>query len=366
MQVVFRVDASFQIGTGHVMRCLTLAKALQQKNADVKFICREHQGNLINYIEQQGFKTYRLPTNVQKIESIEPASKREIFYGVSWLGSTQEQDAEQCLPILSEVPPDWLIVDHYGMDQLWEASLKECYKKIMVIDDLVDRQHQCDVLLDQTYGRKKGDYLNFVPKNCQLLLGSQYALLRPEFSEWREFSLRRRIKPQFKKLLITLGGVDSNNVTSQVLEALEDCELPIDLEITVVMGVTSPYKELVQEQAEKMSYKTEVKINVTNMAELMANSDVAIGAAGATTWERCCLGVPSLIILLADNQKETIEVLVESAIALKGSTDNLNKDMKKLENISGDLLMSLSQNTMKVLDGQGTNKVMNTLLGRYQ
>lgn len=102
------------------------------------------------------------------------------------------------------------------------------------------------------------------------------------------------------------------------------------------------------------------------MAELMANSDVAIGAAGATTWERCCLGVPSLIILLADNQKETIEVLVESAIALKGSTDNLNKDMKKLENISGDLLMSLSQNTMKVLDGQGTNKVMNTLLGRYQ
>jgi UDP-2,4-diacetamido-2,4,6-trideoxy-beta-L-altropyranose hydrolase len=362
VKVVIRVDASLKIGTGHVMRCLTLADALKQQGADVMFICREHKGNLLERIEQQGFQAYKLPecTNNIKDKRNNNTPERERLYGKQWLGSTQQQDAEQCQLILENIKPDWLIVDHYAIDHTWQALLKESYKQLMVIDDLADRVHICDLLLDQTYARKKEDYTGFVPPSCQMLLGSQYALLRSEFAQWREYSLKRRAKPELKKLLITMGGVDPDNVTGQVLNALKNCNLPQGLEITVVMGETAPNIKAVQKQAKEMLCYTQVKTAVNNMAELMANADLAIGAAGATTWERCCLGLPSMTVMLADNQKKIINLLTRLNITLTIENKKLQK-IKEIEDLSQKELLVLSKNSAKVLDGKGVIRVSESI-----
>ena len=170
MKVVFRTDASLQMGTGHVMRCLTLADSLTDQGAECQFICREHPGNLISYLRDKGYGVLALPvtTNNENLDC-------DLAHA-SWLGSRQDEDAEQCVPLLEQIHPDWLIVDHYALDHHWESALRPYYKKLMVIDDLADRQHDSDLLLDQTFGRAATDYRSLVPKACQLRCGSQYAL----------------------------------------------------------------------------------------------------------------------------------------------------------------------------------------------
>jgi UDP-2,4-diacetamido-2,4,6-trideoxy-beta-L-altropyranose hydrolase len=371
MRVVFRVDASLKIGTGHVMRCLTLAEELKQQGSEVEFICREHEGNLIGRIARQGFKVHKLAQCTDITDSKESLKdnsiiEKAVLYGKQWLGSTQQQDAEQCESILETIKPDWLIVDHYALDHNWQAQLQGLYKKLMVIDDLADRKHLCDLLLDQTYGREKSDYANFVPEHCKMLLGSHYALLRPEFAQWREYSLKRRANPELKKILITMGGVDPDNITGKVLKALKGCKLPEEIEITVVMGEIAPNIEAVQKQAKEMLYKTQIKTNVNNMAELMANADLAIGAAGATTWERCCLGLPSIVMGLADNQKDILFALANKNIIVTIDKERVGEGIKVIDTLSEKSLVMLSKNAIKVVDGASINKVTESInLGAY-
>jgi len=355
VKVVIRADASLYMGTGHIMRCLTLAKELEKQGAEIEFICRAHVGNLIELIEQQGFRAHVLPLS-------QNVAIDNGLYGSQWLGGSQQEDAASCLPILEKIKPDWLIVDHYSLDQIWQSLLSECFAKLMVIDDLANRKHQCDVLLDQTYGRKGSDYADLVPKRSQLLLGSEYALLREEFAEWRKFSLQRRVKPNFKKLLITMGGVDPDNVTGELLDVLKGCSLPKELEIDVVMGATAPHLKKVQQQAGLLPYKTNVLVDVHNMAEIMANADLAIGAAGATTWERCCLGLPSIMVVLAENQKDIADFLKQKQAAIVVSKNDISNDLKLVEGISGVSLLDLSKNTRHITDGKGVLRVSEVIL----
>jgi UDP-2,4-diacetamido-2,4,6-trideoxy-beta-L-altropyranose hydrolase len=365
MKVVFRVDASNQIGTGHIMRCLTLADALKLKGADVQFICRLHEGSLIERIEKQGFRVHALPLNSKVVDrgEVPNNSARERTYGIKWLGSTQQQDAEQCRPILDGIKPDWLIVDHYGVDETWQLLLKDSAKKLMVIDDLADRKHLCDVLLDQTFGRTKKEYVDYVPSACRMLLGSKYALLRPEFAEWRDYSLKRRANPELKKLLISMGGVDADNVTGQVLEGLKSCGLSNELDVTVVLGETSPNIAVVQKQATELPFRALIKTNVSNMAELMSKADLAIGAAGATTWERCCLGVPSIIVMLADNQKYIIDSLSKLNVCLKVDKKDLSQQIKEAVLLPKEVLQALSRDASKIVDGLGVDHVVEATQG---
>lgn len=353
MKIVIRVDASLQIGTGHVMRCLTLAEALKKKGASVEFICRKHEGNLIERIQSQGFLVNALP-KISKSSDFECGT----LYHSAWLGVTQLEDVGQCRSVLDKVQPDWLIVDHYAIDQAWQSELKGTFRKLMVIDDLTDRHHQCDLLLDQTYGRQEEDYQGLVPEYCKMLLGSQYALLRPEFALWREYSLQRRARPQLQNLLITMGGIDSDNITGQVLHALATCELPKVLEITVVMGATAPHLAVIKAQAAAMPYKTKVKVDINNMAEIMANADLAIGAAGATTWERCCLGLPSATVVLAKNQNDIAKVLAELNVILIIEKQNLQTDIKALQCLTDKTLIILSQKSSSLVDGKGADRVI--------
>lgn len=360
MKVVFRVDASIEMGTGHVMRCLTLADALTQAGAECHFICREHPGHLNALITERGHIVYSLPYIEQHKQRQQ--SKAEELAHANWLGATQEQDLESCIPILKLLQPDWLIVDHYAINKPWHQELRAYCQKIMVIDDLADRQHDCDLLLDQTFGRSSEDYLPLVPQDCQVLCGAHYALLRPEFAQWRDYSLKRRAQGQLEHLLINLGGVDKDNITTEILQALANTALPDNCRITVVMGATAPWVERVQQQAVLMPWPSEVKVGVNNMAELMANSDLAIGAAGATSWERCCLGLPTIMVVLAENQKLIAHGLQTVGAALCIETQQVKGNglvahVSALNNSSGKI-KAMSNSAAAVIDGKGVEFVL--------
>ena len=365
LTVAFRVDASLQMGTGHVMRCLTLAEALKQDGGDCQFICREHPGNLIEHIRSKGFQVDVLPLSGSNSSSSASKDEELQLAHAAWLGATHHEDAAQSTAILSEMKPDWLIVDHYALDARWEVTLKPYYQKLMVIDDLADRAHRCDLLLDQTFGRDAKDYAAWTPDGCTLLCGSQYSLLRTEFAALRSYSLERRKNPQLQHLLITMGGVDKDNATGQILQALKNAELPSSCKISVVMGNTAPWLAEVRQLAEKMPWQTTVKVGISDMAQLMADSDLAIGAAGATSWERCCLGLPTVMLVLADNQKMAAGILdsAQAAVMLCLS-DDLNA---KLAGIVIDFvrdvrsLSNITDHAKNITDGTGCKVVADTL-----
>lgn len=372
MRVVFRADASLQIGTGHIMRCLTLADTLKAQGAECHFISREHCGSLIDHLRSRGYDVHALPavresrateasllSNAQ--EQPEPSDPAHLH----WLGVTQRQDADECAAILHELKPDWLIVDHYALDACWEAALIHYYAKLMVIDDLADRSHLCDLLLDQTFGRDPGDYRTLLPPACMLLCGAQYALLRPEFAALRPYSLKRRQAAPLDHLLITMGGIDKDNATGQVLEALQHTTLPLHCRITVVMGAGAPWLDAVRQQAEQLPWLTDVRVNVSDMARLMADSDLAIGAAGSTSWERCCLGVPTLMVVLADNQREVAAGLQRSGAAqvLQGSQQIAGSLPAMLDVLVSSPLQraAMSHAASLIADGSGLTKTIGFL-----
>lgn len=364
MNIIFRVDASIQIGSGHVMRCLTLADALKNEDVECIFICREHSGNMLALIQSKGHGVVALPTKEANTTLTSQHPRQEYL---SWLGVTPDEDADQTIAAIQSLTtdtPDWLIVDHYALDKGWAEQLKPYCQKIMVIDDLADRQHDCDLLLDQTFGRDECDYQALVPEHCTILTGSYYALLRPEFAQWREYSLQRRQQPQLKHLLITLGGVDKDNVTGQVLTALANSQLPSDCRITIVMGEHAPWLESIKAQARQLPWSTEVRVNVTQMAELMANSDLCIGAAGSTTWERCCLGLPTIMLVLAENQRKIADELDKKDIAyIIYHVAKLSHKLNTiLTGISSDLRTKIEKSSI-ICDGFGTKRIRNHLVG---
>jgi UDP-2,4-diacetamido-2,4,6-trideoxy-beta-L-altropyranose hydrolase len=364
MRIVFRTDASVQIGIGHVMRCLTLADALRANGADCRFICREHPGNLLKQIRQRGYAALGLPVSSDIPMSRDNEDVAQSNHS-AWLGSDWATDAAQTKVGAGETAVDWLIVDHYALDVRWERALRSMCRKLMVIDDLADRHHDCDLLLDQNLGRDATDYGELVPKDCAVLAGSRYALLRPEFAAQRDYSLHRRAIPKLEHLLITMGGVDQVDATGQILEMLMDCRLPEDCHITVVMGPHAPWLARVTLLAEQMPRPTEVKVNVHNMAELMADSDVAIGAAGSTSWERCCLGLPSLIGVFADNQRSIANALQLAGAAKEfggmAGVAKINRMVTELFD-DEDALASMSAYAAGVTDGCGTERVAARLL----
>jgi UDP-2,4-diacetamido-2,4,6-trideoxy-beta-L-altropyranose hydrolase len=298
MHVAFRVDASHQIGAGHVMRCLTLADALRATGAICRFVSREHVGNLNALVQARGYDVISLPAlSLMTSDDAQPYAK--------WLGATWQDDVEQTLvAIRVYTRPHWVVVDHYALDEKWENAIKGDCERILVIDDLASRPHSADIVIDQTFGRKPEDYRALVPQNCEIRCGIEHVLLRPEFDEWRPASLARRTSGTLKKILVSLGGVDKDDISRQILLALDQCGLPTDIEVCVVLGQSSPWIAEMRQLIKTLHYKVELKVAVNNMAELLAGCDLAIGAAGTSAWERCSLGVPTIMLVLADNQRE--------------------------------------------------------------
>lgn len=375
LRIAFRTDASLQMGSGHVMRCLTLADALRAKGAQCHFISRAHPGHLMEVIRQRGYMVNSLLAPVQKakaaikngattVQDRQPNQLNKPAHA-AWLGSTWETDAQETAAVLASLQPDWLVVDHYALDQRWEDALATHYRQLLVVDDLADRPHRCNLLLDQNLGRQPQDYAGLVTTHCQMLTGPYYALLRPEFAALRPFSLQRRqAQPALRQLLITMGGVDQPNATWQVLQALKTCALPQACRISVVMGLTAPWLQNVRELAAQMPWPTEVVVNVNDMAQRMADSDLAIGAAGSTSWERCCLGVPTLMAVLAENQQPGAQAMEAAhAARLIGAVSDIATQLPLAvaELIESERHSRMSLAASAVTDGRGVEKVLSAM-----
>jgi len=349
MKAVFRADASVEIGTGHVMRCLALADILKRKGAEIAFVCRSMSGDMCDFIRKKGFMIF--PIHGPDFQS--PA-----FF--DW-----RSDVECSLSILRGLGRiDWLVLDHYGLGKKWEEKVRPFVDKIMVIDDLANRNHDCDLLLDQNLcDDMETRYDALVPGNCFKLLGPRFALLRPEFLEARKASGRRN--GEVECILISFGGSDLSNQTEKAIEAMRTLRRP-DIALDVVVGASNPHKE----QIESICVATPAcsyHCQVSYMGELMSRAELCIGAGGSSTWERCCLGLPSVTIVVAENQWDVAEKLHSTGVTSnlgwhqKVTVDQIASIMKSLLSDKR-RLSDMSSKAMYLVDGRGLGRVSKFLL----
>ncbi|WP_075792944.1 UDP-2,4-diacetamido-2,4,6-trideoxy-beta-L-altropyranose hydrolase [Massilia putida] len=358
MKFLFRVDASVSIGSGHIMRCLTLATALRARGVSCHFVSRKHDGHLIELVRQRGFEVTALVAG----HAAPPDDDGPVH--ASWLGCTWESDAERTRALAVTMKPDWIVLDHYALDERWERFVSVAGTRLLVIDDLADRTHACDLLVDQNLGRAAAHYSALVPDGCSVLAGPAYALLRPEFARLRPVSLARRNGATLRHILVNMGGVDQPNATGAVLAALCASDLPPDCRISVVMGMQAPWIAEVQAFATRMSWATEVLVNISDMAERMADSDMAIGAAGSTSWERCCLGLPTLMVILAANQESSAAALDDvGAALLLGHVGDIPRRLPAAltDVMQPDRLRQISDAASALVDGHGVERLLHAL-----
>jgi len=357
MKVAFRTDASWVIGTGHVMRCMTLADELRDRGAEVRFICREHPGHLVSLLREAGYPAAGLPVPVNSIAAVRANSEDY----ASWLGLEQSEDAQQTLEALDDFKPDWMVVDHYGLDATWERLLRPKVGRVFVIDDLANRPHECDLLLDQNlYVDMESRYTGLLPRHARQLLGPRFALLRPEFRKARE-SLRER-DGTVRRILIFFGGVDSTQETEKALETLQNLNRP-DIAVDIVAGCSNPRADDILTKCSKMP-NVMFHRQVANMAELMARSDFSLGAGGTSHWERCCVGLPTAVTVVAANQSKTTCDLAARGILLalgSAAEDGVARYRVVLETVLGMLgrekLHALQSASLALVDGRGADRV---------
>ena len=338
VRFVFRVDASARIGTGHVVRCASLASHLARSGHEVFFLCREDKGNLNAWLEGQGFAVFRLSSN-----------------GIGVIDETQ--DARTCREALTGHPCDWLIVDHYDLGEGWEKPMRGLAPGLFAIDD-VGRAHDCDILLDQNYASPfHASYRFRTPANCAFLLGPEFALLREEFSAARPASLARQ-RTAIRKLLVFLSGADPDNETVKALNGIAQWGRP-DLEVDVVVGGSNPHLGAIKTACAALP-NAKLHVQTQRIAELMAAADCAVGACGTNTWERCALGLPALVVILAENQ-----VALADAVAGAGAHRVLGWHhaltatdyVGALDVMDGVSLTKMSKIAAEICDGLGVARV---------
>ncbi len=351
-----RVDSAPEIGIGHVMRCLTLANALSQAGHLCRFISRAHEGHSGALVVAAGHELHLLPRREGAVLTAETGT---------WLGADVETDASQTIAAIAGVPLDWLIVDHYAVDGVWHRTVRQHAKRLMVIDDLANRALNCDLVLDQTFGRDEADYASLVPQGCAILAGSSYALLRPEFAALRQRSLERRKGGGVRQILVSMGGSDLANDTGRVLEALANVAAIQDIRIDVVLGATAPHIGHVEELLARLPIHGSLSIGVTDMARRMCEADMAIGAAGSSAWERCCLGLPSVMVVTAANQQIVARSLHETGAALVcDRSDRTGMTNMVMGLVSDPLRLSeMSRRASKIVDGLGVARVISNMAG---
>lgn len=347
LRVAVRADAGPQLGSGHVARCLTLAAALRARGALVHFICGDGPGHMAARIAAAGCGVVLVPAGLN--ERDDAAATR---------AALQQGGSTGC---------DWLVVDHYGLGIAWETALRPACRHLLAIDDLADRPHDADVLLDQNLGRRAGDYAQLLPPHARRLVGPAFALLRPEFAAARGACLARRAGGRrWNQLLVSLGGADPQQATLHVLRALAACRLPAGCTVTVVLGALAHTRAAVEDLLPALPFAAWLQVDVDDMATLLAKADLAIGAAGGSAWERCCVGLPSLLLVLADNQRPGTTALLAAGAALAlGEPTHLAASLPSALRLLDDnpgRLAAMARAAAGVTDGQGAGRVADALL----
>ncbi len=348
MRILIRVDSSRFIGTGHVARTSALAEELRRRGAVVEFVCRPLSGSILDAIAGAGYTVHRLP-----------AIERE---NNSWLGGVEPStDAEETAAIAARIEGgvDWLIVDHYGIGLGWERHLRPLVRRIAVISDLGDREHDCDLLIDTNLQSDAATrYDGLVPEGCRRLQGPAYAMLRPEFAGERA-NVRQR-DGRVRRILIFFGGVDASNETAKALRAIQSLGRS-DHQSDVVVGATNPNREAIEEFC-RTHAGFMCHVQTGRMAELMAAADLSVGAGGAATWERCALGLPAIVLAVADNQKPACEAMASQGRTLYLGDCGEVSEAALARVLAGVMetpqwLRLLGERSAELVDGQGLSRL---------
>lgn len=352
MRIAIRVDADPIIGGGHVMRCLSLADALRQRGAETLFVCAALPVALATRLKLHG--------HALCIIAGATARRRDTAWHEAAVDEAdQQQDAAAF--VAAARPLDWALVDHYLLGAPWQVAVRAAAGRVMVIDDLANREHIAHLLLDQTLYREPGDYAPFITPHTNLLLGPRFALLQSNFAAERPAALaRRRESRAVERILVSLGTSDVGAHTVPVVQAaLGACDASID----VVLGSTAPSLARVAEMA-RAEPRLSLHVDTDEMAQLMRDADLAIGAAGTTSWERCCLGLPALTLVVAENQARTAlalqtagaSIAIDSPAAVAGVLGDLVSDR------TARLVMSAA--AFAIGDGRGAARVAAFLGGQ--
>lgn len=353
---VFRVDASVEIGLGHLTRCLTLANALVSRGIRSCFLMRSHAAGLVHMVEGAGHAVQLLADPARPA----PETGDDALPHAHWLPTTRQQDAEQTCSALAAIgAAEWLIVDHYALDARWERACRREGLRILVIDDLADRDHDCEMLLDQNLVQQmETRYRDRVPAACVQLLGPGYALLRPEFAAQRSLLTSRSGK--IGRILICLGGSDPTNETAKALAAVASLAMP-QLVVDVVIGSTNPNAASVDALCRQMS-NVALHRGANNVAELMKLADLSIGAGGVMSLERCCLSLPVIAVDIAANQVPSLTMLARlgALIHLGSATSVTVQDIAAgIASLGADasFMRRLGDVAGALVDGEGRERV---------
>jgi len=332
-----RVDASPEIGIGHIMRCLTLAQELKNNFDKIIFLTRKDSGDFTETIMKNEFEVIFIPTN-------------------------NDSDIIKNLITTYSENKNFLLIDHYDVDSNFESSLKNIFEKIFVIDDLANRKHDCDLLIDQNYYRDLNHrYKKLIQNDTITLLGSKYAIIRPEFRNINKKTIKKN--SQIKKILVSFGGSDPTNECKKALDAL--CSIENNqFEIVAIVGIYNNKFERLKKLYEKYS-NIKIYRHVNDLSQLMLNSDLFIGAGGTTTWERFYMGLPSIVTIISDDQKESIEFLSDMGHVINlGLAKNVTMKtyIQTLQKLNSDLIYNMSLNNQKLVDGNGSNRIKRQII----
>ncbi|MCM8532284.1 MAG: UDP-2,4-diacetamido-2,4,6-trideoxy-beta-L-altropyranose hydrolase [Lentisphaeraceae bacterium] len=349
--VVIRTDSSVNIGNGHMMRCLTLAEELISRDYEVLFLCRLIEAHLVDLLSNKDIELSLIDLPEYVGDSTESL----------WSDYEQNRDAENCQNILKGRQVKALLVDHYGLNAVWESLFKNFADKIMVIDDLANRTHDCDILLDQNFYLDKNRYEELTPPTCLKLEGPFYSLLRSEFTQ---------VQPILKessriRIFMFFGSADLLNLTSFALQSIQSLN-SLDLQVDVVIGKSNPHRKQVEEICENQpAFKLYIQVNY--MAELMSQAHLSIGAGGTVNWERFYLGLPALVVSVAENQVKSSEDLAESGLIHylghyhKVTQKDISEKLKEILN-QPEELKKLSDKVKALVDGKGVSRVVDELM----
>jgi UDP-2,4-diacetamido-2,4,6-trideoxy-beta-L-altropyranose hydrolase len=346
VRVLIRADASIAIGSGHIARCLTLANALRKDGAEVIFACRQLPGHLLQRLSDQGYLALELPDRYPQeasgagIEALLPW-QADIDALASALGTQQRFD--------------WLIVDHYGLDARWERAARQFADHLMAIDDLANRPHAVDVLLDQNYSAQAQDrpYARWLEGDCKAFLGPRFALLRDEFQ-----CQPIVIKPRVERVMVNFGGFDAARQVYATMLALRGFD---DLQVDFVAGLHNPEWTAMNELA-KTRPNWRLHTLVSDFFGLMQQADLFIGAGGGTTWERAALGLPTICMTVAHNQQLNAQLLAQAGAHLYlGAHDTLDPqrliDAVAVLRDNCELRQSLAERSRALVDGKGAQRL---------
>lgn len=337
--LIIRADASTEIGTGHLMRCLALAQAWKDVGGKVVFITACENRGLLKQLKEEGFDIHQLTDPYP-----------------------DAGDWECTGEILHSYPDAWVVIDGYHFDEVYQQLVKRGGHQLLVTDDTAHLKHYyVDIVLNQNLHAEQLQY------SCQsytrLLLGTSYVLLRREFLAWMDW--RREVPEVAQHLLVTMGGGDAENHTLKVIQALQKIEVP-GMEAVVAVGAVNPHANMLETVAKQSHIPIRLIHDARNMPELMVWADMAISTAGSTVWELFFLGTPALLLVVADNQCYSVKQIEDQGAAenlgLAGniSIGSLAKAITLLSKDS-DLRRTMSESGQRIIDGGGIRRVIASL-----